>query len=508
MMALSGDELSCKNLSEYFAEEDGIENIDFLSEETRNKCKRFLRESAKLEEITPVLDEKEEDMEGLEKMTKANIDLSKDTLTLWKSLLRDALKRLDDSFHTKGGRIEEDITGVNELASYLNKFRNFETLLYGSGEWYRDHTWHLLWFFFVGEYMFRKHKLLDYIDREWYSKDKEAQFCIVALCHDLGYPIERIKNINKSLEEMLEEYKGIRFQPFQVDFPIAYKHAFDYLLHRLSLSVKPKREPVSNEFVIKQINDREYVRTEDRICPRPNVMAYFSTLLSKLDHGVISCLLLVSKLRRFSRDDCIEYKISERDGGDFWVDRDFMVSQYILKPIAYHSGKEVVIRKGERGLIYLWVMLCDDLTEWHRPTRSGGAQMISRQCRVYIESLAEDNISIRYLFNISSQRREPRYFFADKVLRYFGLLDDHLTLKIVVEDNGHTRERYEYLYYKEGDSKTRSVKMTCERHEEDLLNKKNRDLEEYMWRFDEDRFHQAMIDLRCPKCNKAERLSD
>lgn len=498
MTASSDYEISCENLLKFFIEEGGLKSIKFLSDGTKRECEKFLENSAKLEKITPFVDKNEKDMKVLEKITKANVGLSKASLNLWKLLLFDALKRLDNLHHNEGKGIEEDITGVNELASYLDKFRNFEMLLYGSSEWYRDHIWHLLWCFFVGEYMFSKCKLLGKIDREWYSKDKEAQFCVVALCHDLGYPIEKIEDINKSLKDMLNEYRNIRFEPFRVDFPITYKHTFDYLLDRLSLSVKPVHK--NNKFVLKEFNDRTYVKTVDKICQRPNIKAYFSSLLSKLDHGVISCLLLVDKLERFRRDTSIDYKITLQEGNKFWVDRDFMVSQYILKPIAYHSGRNVVIRTGEKDLIYLWFMLCDDLAEWHRPTRGGGAELISRQCRVYIESLDIDNISIMYLFNISSEDREPRYFFADKVFRYYSLLDDNLTLKIVVEDKDYRKEKYEYLYDKKGVHKSRSIKMTC-KHRKEFF-KKNEDLKKYMKKFNKNKFREEMRNLRiCPKCN-------
>ncbi|MHA1204061.1 MAG: hypothetical protein ACTSSL_03860 [Candidatus Heimdallarchaeaceae archaeon] len=64
--------------------------------------------------------------------------------SLWKMLFESAMSFID-----------ENKRGYDDLFSYFDAFVNFEELIFASDSFYRDHTLHSLWVYFLGEYLFR-----------------------------------------------------------------------------------------------------------------------------------------------------------------------------------------------------------------------------------------------------------------------------------------------------------------------------------------------------------------
>ena len=90
-------------------------------------------------------------------------------IDLWGMMLKDALDALDeaDNFHHR-----DTIMGISKLKSYLQGFKEFEILLYGSDKWYRDTIYHQIWFYFVGEYLLSKYNIMNNLiktKKSWYS---------------------------------------------------------------------------------------------------------------------------------------------------------------------------------------------------------------------------------------------------------------------------------------------------------------------------------------------------
>lgn len=149
---------------------------------------------------------------------------------LWERLCSLSLNLIDPS--SKGNSI---------LFEYLEEATKFEDILYGLEMYYRDHTLHSLWVYFIGEYIMRG-TLKNLIDKDfnWYlyndiKKDQEkynyptellnhsinttyneiitqvnefrdAIWCIIALCHDLGYSLEKLAILNSKVENVLKFY--------------------------------------------------------------------------------------------------------------------------------------------------------------------------------------------------------------------------------------------------------------------------------------------------------------
>jgi len=142
---------------------------------------------------------------------------------LWKSLMSAAINHIDP-----------ESQGQRELFDYVKAATEFEDLLYGLEPYYRDHTLHVLWVYFIGEFILRDH-LPDVRDNpNWYlyndiersaseysaslrkkAKDSEAKFsneigemkdavwCVTALCHDLGYSLAKLDKLNDKARNVL-----------------------------------------------------------------------------------------------------------------------------------------------------------------------------------------------------------------------------------------------------------------------------------------------------------------
>ncbi|MFZ5352911.1 MAG: hypothetical protein ACOZCL_09330 [Bacillota bacterium] len=176
---------------------------------------------------------------------------------LWKLLFESAMSYIDP-----------DKEGYDELFAYFDEYVNFEELIFASDSFYRDHTIHCLWVYFLGEYVYRRdefsvlfknmngftqyyiemlnaiessglQKVLEkthkacqnIISREQYN---DSIRCISALTHDLGYPIKKIHKINKCISKILPYYSISDYDEFNFTFSEIQKNFIDVFLDNLS----------------------------------------------------------------------------------------------------------------------------------------------------------------------------------------------------------------------------------------------------------------------------------
>lgn len=144
---------------------------------------------------------------------------------LWKLLFEAAMSYIDP-----------DKRGYDDIFSYFDEYVNFEELIFASDSFYRDHTLHCLWVYFLGEYLRKSDEYKDILVDEWkqtqmviedFAKslneskhreifkdfiyiseiinwcvdNRDAIWCVTSLTHDLGYPIKKISKINKAFKK-------------------------------------------------------------------------------------------------------------------------------------------------------------------------------------------------------------------------------------------------------------------------------------------------------------------
>lgn len=177
--------------------------------------------------------------------------------TLWKQLFDAAM-----SF------INRDKRGYDDLFSYFDEYVNFEELIFASDAFYRDHTLHCLWVYFLGEYVKRHEDFKDTFDSgeseginlmtrlvETFEKSihadsfkrpvsmfkriitmlhgSESIRCISALSHDLGYPLKKIGKINKSIRSILPYFAINNYDEFNFNYSVIQQNYINDFLKLL-----------------------------------------------------------------------------------------------------------------------------------------------------------------------------------------------------------------------------------------------------------------------------------
>lgn len=270
---------------------------------------------------------------------------------LWKYLVGSAiiylkLKDSREKFHDDGDY------GCDELEEYFDEFCEFEKNLYGSSEYYRDHLSHLFKVFLLGEYLLRDDQIgFDKLivgdeklpaDKEISIDEKEAMWCLSALTHDLGYPLEKIYKISESSRNMVR--------------------SFD--METISFNISQRGQTL-NDFIIKFISSALVKNPDDEeffVHIQPKFLWKLTRAWEQFDHGVNSALLIFKKLVYFLESDYCLDKLKPMNSDDA---KQFLIRNQTLKAIAVHHCNYVYHLSLFDFSFFLRII--DEMQEWGRP---------------------------------------------------------------------------------------------------------------------------------------------
>jgi hypothetical protein len=141
-----------------------------------------------------------------------------DLLKLWPSVLTDSLLNLKKKdtreYDNKNPKMTSffhpESLSVAELKEVLEGFSEFEGMLYGaSPDRYRDHIVHSFRVWIIGQGLLGeglKGALSAYEEGLPISRTEwECMWAIVALCHDIGYPLSAVEKINTLARETFKK---------------------------------------------------------------------------------------------------------------------------------------------------------------------------------------------------------------------------------------------------------------------------------------------------------------
>ncbi len=343
--------------------------------------------------------------------------------------------------------------GIEALSKYFERFNDFESTLYGVDRHYRDHIEHPVHVWLLGmhvldrygsEFSFRSSAAVKVMDSEaadpaWdcFVQQKKrckvedcedcsensgcqnllistaelgAMWTIVALTHDLGYPLEKVERINDKLEEMLNEFGNIAFARSTFQFTSQHDHLVQALLKIIGSTA---------EYVGKG-------RWQTRL--RSKYHSKFARSWEDFDHGIVSSLILLRALTFFLETDITQDTRKPLDGEDA---RQFVVRSEILHAIAAHTAPKVYHLRA--NTLPFLLVLCDDLQEWGRPTMAdikagdltGSAKQVT--LKIVIEG-EKSEIECKIVHNedwdLDAQKRHARHVFKVWHERLRPALDD------------------------------------------------------------------------------------
>lgn len=297
---------------------------------------------------------------------------------LWGTLLEKAIKCLRyyderEPFQGSGDTKKPKAYGIDDLRNYYKKYAKFEEVLYGSSRHYRDHVIHVFRTWLSGVELLTKNKgdCLKKISIQEKDKriklelnkaEKISMWTIIALTHDLGYPLQKAKSIITITQDMLASF--ITNPDISVDFAFhgVQNYMNDFVV-RLMSSKMERRRRLKEAAEDKPKDDISSEDFEDYYVARLQSKYYFKfqKSLERNSHGILSTLITYKLLTYFLESD---YNINEDYAFGSEECRQFYIRREILRAVASHTCDDIY--QMYMGSFSFLLRICDDTQEWGR----------------------------------------------------------------------------------------------------------------------------------------------
>ena len=304
---------------------------------------------------------------------------SHDLVKLWKQLVSDAIVYLKYNDKREEKWHDSFAFGVDSLTSFFDTFGSFEQYM-SSMTKSRDHIAHVMRVYMLGAIALKKmdigfvdcgeikgideksKKKITKVGLEISDSEKEAIWCIIALCHDLGLVMENVFNVNYEARKMFEELGRISIKELEFGLSPMFQHMCYNTLKLISSNlheVQPACVNHDKELKESEINDddvRYNVHTQYKYYQK------FLNALDSYDHGILSCIILIKNLVYFLETDFLLDNVKPFDQVD---SRQFLVRKSILEAIASHNCDSIYHLSVMKFPFLL--ILFDEMQEWDRP---------------------------------------------------------------------------------------------------------------------------------------------
>lgn len=297
---------------------------------------------------------------------------------LWGTLLEKAIKCLRyydqrEPFRGSDGTKKPKAYGIDDLRNYYKKYAQFEEVLYGSSRHYRDHVIHVFRTWLSGIELLIKNEgdclkkvAIQEKDKRIELKlndaEKISMWTIIALTHDLGYPLQKAKGIITITQDMLASF--ITNPDISVDFAFhgVQNYMNDFVV-RLMSSKMERRRRLKEAAEDKPKSEISSEDIEEYYTARLQSKYYFKfqKSLERNSHGILSTLITYKLLTYFLESD---YNINEDYAFDKEECRQFYIRREILRAVASHTCDDIY--QMYMGSFSFLLRICDDTQEWGR----------------------------------------------------------------------------------------------------------------------------------------------
>lgn len=256
--------------------------------------------------------------------------------------------------------------GIEQLEEYHDRYTQFESLLYGASEYYRDHIFHAVRTWLIGifcllhdsESPFIKEIQIDGIaEKEPFANkinffEKLSIWTISALCHDLGYPLEKSQQVLEKTRNMMKEFVPNPMVLSNFAFTGVQDNINEYIVKFMSTKMKEVTEKNNTD----ENREKTYY---GRI--QPKYYLKYTKSLEKNKHGIISAVIIYKMLLYFLESDFNlndDYIYNLEDARQFYIRRE------ILRSISSHTCSDIYNVKNTTFSSLLFI--CDEMQEWGR----------------------------------------------------------------------------------------------------------------------------------------------
>ena len=294
-------------------------------------------------------------------------------MELWPLILTDALKKLKENSPKEWDKDNSDVNfssffhpgslGVTELEELLKGFTDFEGMLYGaSPDRYRDHVAHVFRVWIIGHALLQQQDCfggeLSVLDMPAplapiSSDEWECMWAIVALCHDLGYPVQAIEWINQKARDTLRTLGLVHGGDLRFAFSQQAQPFHDTIIRLMASNPVatpiPQGGDTGDGAYFTHLQNKYYLK--------------FLKSFDNLDHGIVSALLISKSLVYFLEADLAHDSHKALDREDT---RQFLIRREILRGMAGHTCPDIYHLHFD-SLAFL-LILVDEIQCWGRPT--------------------------------------------------------------------------------------------------------------------------------------------
>ena len=321
---------------------------------------------------------------------------------IWKFFIEKSLRAITDN-----------LRGYDELCRYFDDYIEYENLLFALDENYRDHAIHSIWVMLLGFYLRGNCTLFKNIDFYRFSmissemnedimetkkiikKFENPLWCLIALTHDLGYPIEKTRKANAIMAKMIGNFGFLSQKDFDYNFTTVHQVAIKELLNIVSSSIA---------WISKERYKIGYVS---------GIRLDYAKSFERLDHGVMSAYLLQMYLDWI----CDTMKILQGVGEANLIGHEKAAKQAmiitLLSAISSHTNKNVYTHTLNSMASLLFVS--DELEEFSRYSHSVTTNdWINVNCRTEVQ-WTKNSFGMNYTFDNRDIGDDIESFFREKV---------------------------------------------------------------------------------------------
>lgn len=258
--------------------------------------------------------------------------------------------------------------GINELSDYFEKYTEFESMLYGGGKNYRDHIVHVfrVWLLGLeclldndGAYL---EKIKIHNDISISNLEKLSIWTMIALTHDLGYPLEKAQSIIEKTKDMMRSFVANPNITMDLSFSGIQNNMNDFVIRFMS-SKMHRANIVGAEADDVQVATEIGANRAGSYVARlqPKYYFKFQKSLEKNRHGVLSAIIIYKLLIYFLESD---FNINEDYIFNTEEARQFYIRREILRTISAHTCHDIY-HLDIFNFAFLLIMV-DDAQEWGR----------------------------------------------------------------------------------------------------------------------------------------------
>lgn len=317
-----------------------------------------------------------------------------DVKTLWRDILEKAIKCLryfDDREPFLNNPQKKPIAyGMEGLKAYFDNYSSFESLLYGGVKYYRDHVIHVFRVWLLGISCLLRNNMI-YLKRieietgfSFNSLEKLSIWSIIALTHDLGYPLQKAQEIIDRTKIMMKSFVSNPVLSMDLSFSGIQNNMNDFILRFMSSKMRYKSDDERGSNFVVRLQPKYYFK--------------FQKSLEQNQHGILSAIIIYKLLLYFLESDFSineDYEFKANDARQFYIRRE------ILRAISSHTCRDIY-HMNMHSMAFL-LIVTDDSQEWGRKQVS--ELYVSEKTKYFLTGINMDIPSISDRFETQTENK-------------------------------------------------------------------------------------------------------